>query len=406
MALSPYDSDGISEISSEVLILILVVALAGILLAIFTGALSPLFQKTSLVAATGAVSYVPISSSVALPVFDIMPIAGEKFYLTGQQDIPSGSPAASFLLVAPDGTSSKTTLGGYSAESGQYGKPLYIYRNDDFTYKVTDSLVNKSTRIRDIPKGTWTIKMIDNTNNVALTEMTVLVTGSGFIVNPTGSTTIWTNATNLTLTNSTGYQIPFTNYGVIPYVGPNGLQMFSFNGTGAYITGADNPDLDFTGDLSLSLWLDPDTTSGYHEIVGKGQAGDTNENYEMFLINGRIYFEWTDESSHTVYHIMTNSAVVGTDLRYVALTINSGTPTIYYNGVSQPFGYYHSNVPGSNPVGAVAVDLIDNSNPITIGKQNYPGAEFYYDGNMSEVSFYNRALTADEIASNIANYQT
>ena len=43
---------------------------------------------------------------------------------------------------------------------------------------------------------------------------------------------------------------------------------------------------------------------------------------------------------------------------------------------------------------------------VTIGKQNYPGAEFYYAGNMSEVSFYNRALTPAEIAANKNNYQT
>jgi hypothetical protein len=335
-----------------------------------------------------------------------MPLSGEPFSLTGQPGASADAASASFLLIAPDGTNSKATLSGLSGSESLYGKSLYIYRDKDFAYKVSDTVTDKSTQLRDIPKGEWTIKMIDDTADLPLNEMTVFVPGSGFTVNPLGSTVIWTNSTDLSLTNSTGYQIPFTNYGVNQSIGPNGLRMFSFNGTGAYITGADNPDLDFTGDLSLSLWLDPDTTSGYHEIVGKGQAGDANENYEMFLINGRIYFEWTDEASHTVYHIMTNSAVVGTDLRYVALTINSGTPMIYYNGVAQPFGYYHSNVPGSNPVGAVAVDLLDNNNPITIGKQNYPGAEFYYDGNMSEVSFYNRALTAEEIAANIANYDT
>jgi hypothetical protein len=49
------------------------------------------------------------------------------------------------------------------------------------------------------------------------------------------------------------------------------------------------------------------------------------------------------------------------------------------------------------------MNMKDNNNQITIGKQNYPGAEFFYAGNMSEVSFYNRALSLSEITVNKNN---
>jgi hypothetical protein len=52
------------------------------------------------------------------------------------------------------------------------------------------------------------------------------------------------------------------------------------------------------------------------------------------------------------------------------------------------------------------VNLKADNNPVTIGKQNYVGAEMYYQGNMSEVTFYNRALSGTEIANNMATYQT
>jgi len=404
----PYqkNNEGISETAAGFLIVVLVCALAAITYGVFFGGFTQFFQTTSLVAASGAVSYVPITTSTSFPVFSILPLRGEPFYLTGQAAVPAGSPSASFLLVAPDGTNAKTTLSGYSGSTGEYGKSLYIYRDRDFAYKVSDSVSDKTGRIQDLQKGTWKITMIDDEKDVPLTEFLLSVGGSGYTVNPLASTTIWTNSTDLSLINSSGYLIPFTNNGVTSYTLPSGLKMFSFNGTGSYIRGSDNPDLDFTGDLSLSLWIKPDTTAGYHQIVGKGQSGDAGENYELFLINGKLYFEWTDAASNTVYHIMTNSAVVDTSLKYVALTIESGTPKIYYNGVSQPIGYYHSNVPGSTPVGAVPVNLLSNSNPITIGMQNYPGAEFYYDGDMSEISFYNRPLSETEIADNLANYET
>ena len=369
-------SGGLSEVVSSMLIVILVIALGAILFAIFSGALDGYFQKTSLVAATADVSYVPVDDATSIPVFDVLPVAGEPFYLAGQQDVPSGSVSASFLLIGPDSTSESVALAAYTGTSSPYGKPLYIYRGKDFTYSVSDSIADKKSEIHDIPKGTWTIKMVDNTADVPLSEMTVTVPGTGYTVNPYAPTAIWTNGTTLMLVNSSGYLIPFTNHGVTSYVDYNGLQMFKFDGTSYYIQGEDNPDLDFTGDLSLSLWLDPDTTSGYHQIVGKGQSGDTNENYELFLINGKLYFEWTDRTTGQIYHIETDSSVVTTDLRYVTVTVDSGTPTIYYNGVAQSISYYQSNTPGSgkitNPALIPSVNLKENSNTVTIGKERYP----------------------------------
>lgn len=174
-------------------------------------------------------------------------------------------------------------------------------------YWVTDSMQTnyKPKYLLPLKGGARTIKMIDDTANVPLNEMTVFITGDGSIANPLAPKTIWTNETNLTLTNSSGYQIPFTNNGVISFTGPNGLKAFQFNGTGAYIQGADNPDLQFTGDMSLSLWLRPADASGplsgsgsnWHTIVGKGQlTGGSNEidNYQLVQMGNQMYFEWND----------------------------------------------------------------------------------------------------------------
>jgi hypothetical protein len=346
-----------------------------------------------------------------MPVFSVLPSAGDRFYLTGQQNIPGGAPSVSFVLIGPDGTFAKTSLADYSGADAMYGKTMYIFRDRWAVYWVTDTMQTKKQDIFSLKSGTWTLKMVDDTANVILNEFTVSIAGNGsFVANPLAPKTIWTNSTDLSLTNSSGYSIPFTNNGVVPFTGPNGLRMFRYNGTGAYIQGEDNPDLDYTGDLSLSLWLQPTTTIGYHQIVGKGQSGDTNENYDMFLIDKKLYFEWTDPVTNTPWHIMTNNDMTWgspPSLNYVTMTINSGTPIIYFGGVVQPVTSYHSNNPGNNPQPlSNGINLSSNNNPITIGRQNYPGAYFYYAGNMSEVSFYNRALTPAEIAANKNNYQT
>ncbi|MCX6681638.1 MAG: LamG domain-containing protein [Methanoregula sp.] len=395
------------------MIIFLIILLASVAYIIFGGSI-PFLQKTSLVAASAGVAYIPIDAKTTIPVFDVLPRAGKEFFLTGQQNIPGGAPSVSFLLVGPDGSNMKTSLADVSGTGNLYGKSLYLYRDmRGGGYWVTDSMQTnyKPNYLLPLRGGDWIIKMIDDTANVPLNEMTVFITGNGSIANPLAPKTIWTNTTNITLTNSSGYQIPFTNNGVIPFTGPNGLKAFQFNGSGAYIQGANNPDLSYTGDLSLSLWLQPTPAgvNGYHQLVGKGAQSDTNENYDMFIINQRLYLELTDRNTNQVYHIMTNTAMTWgspPSWNYVTMTINSGSPTVYFAGNPVPVGFYQSNVPGNNPIASVSMNLKDNNNPITIGKQNYPGAEFFYAGNISEVSFYNRALSPSEITANKNNYQT
>jgi len=61
--------------------------------------------------------------------------------------------------------------------------------------------------------------------------------------------------------------------------------------------------------MGISFWMQP-TASGvnsYHKILGKGSNGDLNDNYDLFIIDQKLWFEWTDEGSGQMYHIMTNN---------------------------------------------------------------------------------------------------
>jgi len=51
--------------------------------------------------------------------------------------------------------------------------------------------------------------------------------------------------------------------------------------------------------MGISFWMQP-TASGvnsYHKILGKGSNGDLNDNYDLFIIDQKLWFEWTDEGS-------------------------------------------------------------------------------------------------------------
>jgi hypothetical protein len=404
------NSEGISDIVSIVLIIALMVILAMIVYALLFGSLS--LKQTSRVAATAGTVKVPIDSTTSIPIIYAQPSAGDKYYLIGQTNIPSGYPVAFFTLRDPLGTGYQTTQTITSSNANQFGTPLFIYR-DDYGYHVTNSgemIVFNRTNLKPFyPQGEWTITMYDNVANVPLTEMKVRIGGDNPLFNPLGGSMSWTNSGFFI--NKTGFMVPFTNYNVGNFTGPGGLKAYSFNGVNSYIQGADNPDVTFTGDMGLSFWLQPTATgtNGYHEILGKGSSGDVNDNYDLFIINQRLWFEWTDRNTGQMYHIMTNNPVAWgspPNWNYVTVNVNSGTPSIYFAGNPQAISYYQGNTLGTPAIAPVTVNLKADNNPITIGKQNYVGNEMYYAGNMSEVTYYNRALSSSEITNNQATYQT
>jgi hypothetical protein len=187
-----------------------------------------------------------------------------------------------------------------------------------------------------------------------------------------------------------------------------------FNGTGSYITIPNDPSLSFSGDLSISLWFKPTTSSStWYQLIGKGvtnSAGSSgsneNDNYQLFQYGNKLLFEWNDATTGQHYQAITQTAVSSTSWNYVTVTVTNGQLAIYNDGVAQTLTYDNSNVPGTNPVGTQTVHLINNNNAVTVGKQNAASSSdnFYYSGDMGAISLYNRGLTQAEITANYAGY--
>jgi len=421
------NSKGISELSGTILVILLVVVLAMIIFAVMSGALSGLIPQTSKIAATAGTLNVPVGSSQYAQALYALPTAGQSYYLSGQSSIPSGYPVVSFVLRDPQGNSHQVGVASYSTSANKFGTPIYLYEDENNNYWATDSsarVLASANQIRPFSHGTWTISMIDNVAHVPLTIMTANIVSGSSLTNVNGSTTRWMNG-SWNLVNSSGYLINFTNYGVTPLTGPGGTNAFYFNGS-SYVAGQDNTGLQFTGDMSLSLWIDPTTANGplsgsgsnWGTLVGKGSinpSGQENDNYQLVQMGNQIYFEWGDTSTGQHYNVVTNSVLSNNNWNYVAVTTTStGAPVIYVNGVAQPYTIYNSNTPGvnqvgtsSNPPAGFGVHLANVNNGILIGKQNAAAPnDFYYTGGMSGVAFYNRALTSTDVANNMQYFQT
>jgi hypothetical protein len=413
------NSDGISEAVSVILVISLLLVLAFVVYAMFFGTIS--LKPTSRVAAYAATSTVPLTAQESGQIMSAHSVSGDNYYLKGQPNIPASTAnlaVASYILEDPNGVSYPVTPASLSSSANKYGNQLYIYKGQGQkpNYMVTDNLASISyapAQITPFALGNYKITMIDNTADVVLNTMDVKITGN--TVTSGGGSSLPSPPLLNVDPNSTWT----IHGGVTNTTDPYGLTIYTFDGTSGYLSGLSNVAQDFTGNLSLSLWMKPTTvgtnngdTANWHTIIGKGilNGGSSEfDNYQLVQIGNKLYFEWTDAVNPTNhYHIMTTSSpVLAGHMAYVVLTVDAGVPAIYYDGVAQPFSYYKSNYPtDTTTISPVLVNMQNNNYNLLTGKQNGPvGSEFFFNGDMSEVALYNRALTAGEIAHNLNYHQ-
>jgi hypothetical protein len=413
------NSKGISEVASTILIIILVVALAGIVFAVASGTLQHYFVKKSAYIATKAgVADSPTSLLSSIPnQFPVLqPLNGDPFSLPGQQQPQASGYNVSLKILSPDG---KTIAPNAQSLNGiLYGKNLYIYPDpspqaSQCSYIVNEVLPNSPP---PMTTGPWKVQLVDETNHVLVFTQNVNIKGitsqpvSGGVIGIGGNTMYRADCS----------VIPQTPHGTIPnstYNATMNMNITHFDGH-SWITLPNDPTLAFTGNMSISMWLKP-TAAGdsndpntWHQILGKGSITGTTEkdNYQLFQIGNKMVFEWNDAVTGIHYQAITTSTpLTAGGWNYVTTSISGGTIKIYNNGVEQPLVYSQGvdprsiSTPNPNPP---VMRLISTPNDVTVGKQNGdPGQEYYYNGDIGAISFYNRGLTPAEIAANLANFR-
>jgi hypothetical protein len=407
------NTNGVSEVVSVILVIALMLVLAMVIYTLLFGSLT--LKQTSRVAATAGTIKIPLDATTTTQIMYARPAAGDKYYLKGQSNIPSGVPVASFVLRDPNGNTYSANSASISTKANQYGTPLFLYQDRTRKYWVTDSLTSITSspaQIMPLARGTWTVTMIDNTANVPLTEMKVLV-GSD-------SSTVNLLLPNYTLCftgvcGSQGSGVANNSNNIVYSTGIGGMTVAHFNGIDSSIIIPNNPDLVFTGDMALSLWMkpttagDPSNPSTWHQILGKGSisGGTENDNYQLFQMGNKLVYEWNDAATGNHYQAITSTGTLSSSSwNYVTVSVSGGAVKIYNNGVEQSLVYNQGLDPRSSSLGTTSpgVHLQSTANDVTVGKQNAAGSEYYYSGDIGNVAVYNRGLSTTEILNNNATY--
>jgi len=402
---------GISATVSTILMVILIIGVAMVLWSVVAGFPS-ILHHTVYIAGEAEAEEVIQPGGLAMQVVGFTINEAEPFHFAGQAPPVRGKEVV-IKVIAPDGRILYPTpfLSGGPLE----GRTLYIYPNSTgysahCDYIVSDSL--PGGKLKPFTIGAWTIQLIDPEAHLLISsdDRAGITTGttSYALAGGTAGGDVWrTDCTPLS----------FTQHGdpVAGYTGsPMNMSYLSFNGDD-WLEYADDPTLTYTGDLTISLWLRPSAVSGYHQVIGKGlqtRTGGTiaeDKNYDLYIINGEVYFEWDDRITNTHYHIETDSPVMtNNQWQYVNLIVEEGEPAVYVNGVSRSFSYYQSNQPGVGLIPSTtpdpAVRLKDNSYPLTMGRQASETYPFPYSGDIGSFALYNRGLSEAEINENYNEY--
>jgi len=171
----------------------------------------------------------------------------------------------------------------------------------------------------------------------------------------------------------------------------NGPTFSSANGGSIVFDGADdninlgNPDsLNITGSITLSSWIRLTNWNNYPGIITKGY--DVTGGYSIHIRNDySIWFEILSSANVRQIYNPTSLTISLNSWFNVVCTYNQTQMQIYINGIAAGSGYSTS----------VLIKL--TSNDVLIG--NLPTYGFF-NGSVSNVQIYNRALSAQEILQN------
>jgi hypothetical protein len=394
-----------------ILMVVLVIGVAMVLTSVLLGTTS-ILHSTVYIASEATAAEIPQAAGFPVQVLSLYIQEAQPFHFAGQSP-PLAGKEVILKVISPDGRIlyPQPYLPGGSLE----GHTLYIYPNSSSYSSYCDYIVSETIPpglLKPLEKGTWVVQLIDPEANLLISSDDRATITSGVTSYPQAGGTaggdVW--RTDCTPLEYTTHGNPAEGF-----IGaPMNMSYVHLDGS-SWLSYADDPTLKYTGDLTISIWLNPANVNTWKQVIGKGLQtpvpGGVQEdkNYDLYLINNQIYFEW-DDPGGTHYHIETDgAAVTANNWQYVDLVVENGVPQILVNGVSQPFSYYQSNVPGqgliTNPANIPAVNLKDNSYPLTMGKQASDQYPFYYQGDIGSFALYNRGLTQAEIQDNYQTYR-
>jgi hypothetical protein len=157
-----------------------------------------------------------------------------------------------------------------------------------------------------------------------------------------------------------------------------------FNGTNQYVTFSSPVDIPVANsNYTINAWFNTDTLAN-RGIIGWGDYSTTNQSNYIKLTNTGISNSWTNND------LSFNTVIPTGQWQNVIAKYDGTTRELWLNGVM---------VAQDTPVG----HNVTNANNLTIGLTN---TNEYFDGKLSLVQVFNRALTSEEIQDSFLNFKT
>jgi hypothetical protein len=153
--------------------------------------------------------------------------------------------------------------------------------------------------------------------------------------------------------------------------------------------------------FTVIIWFYPTSVANYQNPIDcnyayNGSTGNIGPRLEMNNsgVLGWVYSNATGDNSSFYAHNVVSSGLAANTWHCAAITYdgNTNSSATYFNG--NPTGI--SRITNGNPTG-----FVGTMNNVTIGKGfHLGGAERFFAGRVSNVSIYNRVLSATEVAQN------
>ena len=201
-----------------------------------------------------------------------------------------------------------------------------------------------------------------------------------------GSGTTWTdlsgNGNNGTLVNGVGYN-------------SGNLGSLSFDGVDDRVDVADNP-FRFSNTFSISSWIYWNGVNQFANVLSKrnevspfNQYGFTfHESPYTGGVSNKISFFARRDGGGSESDILLQYALPSSGWYNIFVTMSSSNQSLYVNGVLRSFSTTDTSTFTYNISNKIFM----------VGTAN--GSNLFYNGNIAQVSIYNRALTASEIQQN------
>jgi len=167
----------------------------------------------------------------------------------------------------------------------------------------------------------------------------------------------------------------------------------SFDGRNDFVDCGNDESLDITTKATISAWINlkSGALADRPVIISKYSYGEKSYYMQIFGDNKPGFGYTKDNTYDTFFRLTSNDSIDYNNWLHVVFTFDNGEVVCYLNGEE------NKNGTGSDSIYVSDLKLY-------IGCDHDAGDEDYFKGTIDEVMIYNRALSAEEIATIYKNY--